>query len=176
MHGRPFPLNGSFYANVFIHYIPVDHDAMNEMEFSPHKNEKHVAGHEGDNHVDRDVKEDEEDTVPDEIETRDDAGATIGQTSLHIAAAEGDLDEVRNILNSGKIDVNSVDENGWQPLHEAVHSGHLGIVQLLVKHGADVKHRTHGGGTALWWAKGSLDEGHPVVTFLESIGAPFDEE
>jgi len=29
LHGRPFPLNGNFYANIFVHYAPIDHDEMN---------------------------------------------------------------------------------------------------------------------------------------------------
>lgn len=29
LHGRPFPMKGRMYANVFIHYSPVDHDIEN---------------------------------------------------------------------------------------------------------------------------------------------------
>lgn len=32
LHGRPFPMNGSLYANVFVHYKPIDHDEMNERD------------------------------------------------------------------------------------------------------------------------------------------------
>jgi ankyrin repeat protein len=45
-------------------------------------------------------------------------------------------------------------------------------VKLLVDRGADVKAKTSNGGTVLWWAKRALTEGHEVIQFLESIGAP----
>ena len=32
LHGRPFPLKGRFYANIFVHFKPVDHDEINEQE------------------------------------------------------------------------------------------------------------------------------------------------
>ena len=38
--------------------------------------------------------------------------------------------------------------------------------------GADINAKTKGaGGSALWWAKQSLEDEDPVVAFLESIGA-----
>jgi len=51
-------------------------------------------------------------------------------------------------------------------------SGHLEAVKLLVENGADVNMETYGsGGTALWWAKQIHGDDHPVIEFLESIGA-----
>jgi hypothetical protein len=32
LHGRPTPLNGSFYANIFVHFEPIDHAAMNAQD------------------------------------------------------------------------------------------------------------------------------------------------
>jgi hypothetical protein len=32
IHGRPTPLKGRFYANVFVHFAPVDHDKINEED------------------------------------------------------------------------------------------------------------------------------------------------
>jgi len=66
----------------------------------------------------------------------------------------------------------SVDENGWQPLHEAVRGGHTYVVEYLLKEGADVNARTgHGkGGSALWWAKKTLDDDHPIVVLLVKNG------
>jgi hypothetical protein len=32
LHGRPFPLKGRFYANVFVHFAPLDHDEENEND------------------------------------------------------------------------------------------------------------------------------------------------
>jgi hypothetical protein len=45
-------------------------------------------------------------------------------------------------------------------------------VKYLVENGADVNAKTYSdGGTPLWWAKQSLEENDPVISFLESIGA-----
>ena len=41
LHGRPTALNGSFYANIFVHFEPIDHAAMNNQD-----RDKHAAGHE----------------------------------------------------------------------------------------------------------------------------------
>jgi ankyrin repeat protein len=57
-------------------------------------------------------------------------------------------------------------------LHEGVRGGHLDVVKYLVENGADVNAKTNNaGGTPLWWAKKSLEENDPVISFLESIGA-----
>ena len=32
LHGRPFPLQGEYYANVFVHYKPIDHDRINDED------------------------------------------------------------------------------------------------------------------------------------------------
>ena len=54
---------------------------------------------------------------------------------------------------------------------EAARGGHLDVVKFLVSNGADPNARTgEAGGTALYWAKKTLDEDHPVISFLESIG------
>ena len=31
LHGRPFPLDGNMYANIFVHFQPVDHDENNKL-------------------------------------------------------------------------------------------------------------------------------------------------
>lgn len=32
IHGRPFPMKGRFYANIFCHFAPIDHDKTNEHD------------------------------------------------------------------------------------------------------------------------------------------------
>ena len=34
LHGRPFPMKGRYYANIFVHFKPVDHDETNEKYFA----------------------------------------------------------------------------------------------------------------------------------------------
>jgi prolyl 4-hydroxylase len=169
LHGRPFPLNGSFYANVFIHFIPIDHDQMNAIDFKKLNPIGNVGGHESANHENEDLEYDIFDTER-EME------ATGGQTPLHIAAADGDLKSVTDILDSGKIDINVRDDNGWQPLQEAIRSENIEVVKFLISRGADIGATTRGGGTALWWARTMFSEEHPIILYLESIGAPDIED
>jgi ankyrin repeat protein len=58
-------------------------------------------------------------------------------------------------------------------LHEGARAGHIEVVKYLVENGADMNHRTQNGsgGTVLWWAKKELDQDHPVIDLLESMGA-----
>eukprot|EP01038_Epipyxis_sp_PR26KG_P009290 gene9290-12517_t len=63
LHGRPFPLQGNSYANLFVHYQPIDHDLNNKYdrehpdEISQKtrpiilpKPQDRIGGHEQDNH------------------------------------------------------------------------------------------------------------------------------
>jgi hypothetical protein len=40
LHGRPFPLNGTFYANVFVHFKPLEHNALNAQDQAQRDEEK----------------------------------------------------------------------------------------------------------------------------------------
>ena len=51
---------------------------------------------------------------------------------LHQAAASGDLDKVRELLEAGKYNVNSKNLNEKTPLHYACHWGHLDMVRMLI--------------------------------------------
>ena len=124
-------MNGKLYANLFVHFIPVDHDKINELDHTAPKTKQREGGHEASNH-----------------------DPTPGQTTLHFAAASGNEVAVKQILDKGTVDINSRDNNGWQPLHEAVHAGHLRITKLLISRGADIASKTNSGGTALWWYEG----------------------
>jgi len=197
LHGRPFPLNGSNYANIFVHYIPVDHDEMNEKTFNKKmpktsqgfigEVEKHIGGHEQSNHGDHEIKkhldnfdkklqnaiiEEEEEEEQDDDEEEGD-NRPSGQSALHVAAADGNLEEVEKILGNHSTDIlNSKDENDWQPIHEAVRGGHTEVVKYLVSMGADISARTNTGGSVLWWAKRLLESDHPIIEFLKEVGAP----
>lgn len=43
-----------------------------------------------------------------------------------------------------------------------------------MENGADINAKTVGGGTALYYAKQKFDDEHPVIAFLEGIGALAD--
>jgi len=57
--------------------------------------------------------------------------------SLHEAAADGDIEEVKLLISKG-YDVNKEDEEKMTPLHYATETGKMEVVQLLVEAGAEV--------------------------------------
>lgn len=59
---------------------------------------------------------------------------------LHMAAQEGDIEEVRHLLHLGA-DVNAFDEIGRTALHYAAAGEHLRVVELLLDNGAQVNAR-----------------------------------
>lgn len=44
-------------------------------------------------------------------------------------------------------------------------------MKYLLENGADKNELTGVGESALWWAKHEFGEDHPVVTYLEELGA-----
>ena len=197
LHGRPFPMKGRKYANVFVHFQPVEHDAMNMKLMNSQeagamkertkpvgsgKNAK-IGGHEQSNHDDAEVKKHVEhhrhrhvDVEEEEEEEEEEQRIETGATTLHIAAVRGDINMVEKLLREHPEMLHANDRNSWQPLHEAVRNGHLDIVRMLIDSGADIGALTSNGASALWWAKRSLPRGHSVIAYLEGIGAPEEGE
>jgi Ankyrin repeats (3 copies) len=176
-----------FMANIFIHFEPTGHSLRHDAKMDKiDVNAKYrdalargVGGHENDGNNDLPpyIKAGSPEekhwrlTHPSGYKSERKSFAT-GSTSAHLAAKEGSLDVLHEEIKKKKAIVNAKDENGWTPLHEGARGGHLDVVKLLVENGADLSARTAGdGGTALWWAKQTHPEDHPVVQFLEEIGA-----
>ena len=102
--------------------------------------------------------------------------ATTGsqQTVAHLAAQLGNLEALQKEVNTNKGAVKARDENGWTPLHEGARAGHIDVVKYLIENGADYNDKTGDGitgGTALYLAKKQLKPEHPVISYLESLGA-----
>lgn len=91
---------------------------------------------------------------------------------FRIAAATGNLDEIHRMLIHDPDLVQKFDDNNWTALHEAIRAGQLDTVKYLIDMGADTSAKVRDGGSALWLARRELDEGHEVIEYLESIGAP----
>ena len=73
----------------------------------------------------------------------------IAKSELISAAENGDLAEVRNLVQQGA-DVNeSTSLTGWGPLHAAVVHGHLAVVRYLVQQGAEKEKASNSGTTPL---------------------------
>ncbi|MEV0251695.1 ankyrin repeat domain-containing protein [Nocardia sp. NPDC050712] len=76
--------------------------------------------------------------------TADDQGAT----AMHVAAATGDADGIRELLNAGS-DGDAANHTGWTPLHVAADHGRVEITRMLLAAGAAPNARTSTGWTAL---------------------------
>ena len=95
-----------------------------------------------------------------------------GDEALHMAAASGDLETVKELVGGGA----AVDARAglldWMALHLSARFGHLSVVEYLVDSGADVHAADRTGETALHYA---AHGGHlEVVKYLVGLGASVD--
>ncbi|ROV97716.1 hypothetical protein VMCG_07347 [Cytospora schulzeri] len=77
------------------------------------------------------------------------------QKSLHMAASNGNVEQVNGIL-TGKakeyVDINALDDDGTTPLIYASCFGHEAVVEALIDVGADVDKQDRNSWSALMWA------------------------
>ncbi|XP_004709155.1 protein phosphatase 1 regulatory subunit 27 [Echinops telfairi] len=73
---------------------------------------------------------------------------------------QGDLVQVGRFIRARKVTLDIIHPSGLAALHEAVLSGNLECVQLLVKYGADIHQRDESGWTALHIA---CSDGYPDI-------------
>lgn len=97
-----------------------------------------------------------------------------GETALHVAAANGNLEVMGYLLEQGAL-IDIQDAGGNTALHQAALAGFLDGIELLTTANskiADVDHANYAGNTALHIAawKGHLD----VVQFFLKLGAQID--
>ena len=97
-------------------------------------------------------------------------------TPLHIAAARGDINAVKALLEQ-RADVNKRDKNGSTPLNEASSKGHANIVRLLIEKGADVNAKSKVGHSPLHLAAfaGSLESVRLLVEKGADINATLSD-
>ncbi|XP_037666680.1 protein phosphatase 1 regulatory subunit 27 [Choloepus didactylus] len=85
---------------------------------------------------------------------------------------QGDLEQVGRFIRARKVTLDMIHPSGLAALHEAVLSGNLECVKLLVKHGADIHQRDEDGWTALHIA---CSDGYTdIARYLISLGADRD--
>jgi len=201
IHGRPFPLKGRHYANVFVHFEPLGHSLQHEEANTDDEESLEYLYQKAWKKLQSDCSDDEEckarvdlnvaKKVPHYIvpgseeewrwlQTHQKARADTSKDNdwvkglnAQTAASTGDLTAIIAIAAKNPEALKERDSNGWNPLHEAVRGGHLDIVKFLIKGGLDKNERTHtgNGGSPLWWAKKTHGVKHSVVQYLESIEA-----
>eukprot|EP01105_Mastigella_eilhardi_P026379 TRINITY_DN7592_c0_g1_i1.p2 TRINITY_DN7592_c0_g1~~TRINITY_DN7592_c0_g1_i1.p2 ORF type:complete len:240 (+),score=79.86 TRINITY_DN7592_c0_g1_i1:25-720(+) len=71
---------------------------------------------------------------------------------VHRYARDGDLEHLKQVLDSGSVHVDDTDAEGRTPLLWAADSGHADVVRELLKRGANVNHQDNEGQSALHYA------------------------
>ncbi|XP_036396810.1 protein phosphatase 1 regulatory subunit 27b [Megalops cyprinoides] len=87
---------------------------------------------------------------------------------------EGDLEQIGRFIRARKVHLNTIYPSGMAAIHEAVLSGNLECVKLLVKYGADIHQRDEEGWTPLHMA--CSDSFPHIARYLLSLGANVDAE
>lgn len=194
LHGRPFPLKGRYYANIFIHFEPVGHTLRHHAKAgvdaadtsSTKRRKARVAGHESHSRLPSYIKPDTEEAQLWEQShggkkwaptKKQEAAFSTGSTDAHSAAQKGEVRTLAKIAGAEASQLTKKDSNGWEPIHEGARGGHKDVLDLLIKHGANINERTnHGkGGSPLYLAKQAHGKHHPSVKFLEEMGAEYIE-
>lgn len=187
IHGRPFPLKGRFYANVFIHFEPTGHTNRYNAKKNGNPQKQYEASRKAKESEDepelppyivegtleakkwrQEEREKKRNMVKEKQKT-----TAAGSNEAHHAASLGVISRLIKIAEEDPDALTKKDENGWMPIHEAVRGGHFEIVKYLVDKGSNFNERTNQGtgGTPLWWALTSLDEDHRVIKYLKELGA-----
>ncbi|XP_046569725.1 ankyrin repeat and KH domain-containing protein mask-like isoform X2 [Haliotis rubra] len=86
---------------------------------------------------------------------------------LLAACLDGNMAEVKRVLDLGQVDINCRGEWSWTPVMWAARSGHRDVVELLLSRGADVSLEDGGGNSILHWACEGGDVG--TMEFLLSL-------
>ena len=91
-----------------------------------------------------------------------------GDTALHHAIRNGDLEIVEQLVSSGA-DVNATADHGHFPLYCAAGHGHVKTMQYLVEHGADLQKRLADGKTVVEWLKQFANHDHRLKSCLDVL-------
>ncbi|ROW17070.1 hypothetical protein VPNG_01070 [Cytospora leucostoma] len=98
---------------------------------------------------------DDENAIATNEKLSEDEKRKMLQKALHMAASNGNVDQVKGIL-TGKareyVDMNALDEDGTTPLIYASCFGHEAVVEALIDAGADVDKQDRNSWSALMWA------------------------
>ena len=91
-----------------------------------------------------------------------------GDTALHHATRNGDLEIVKQLVSSGA-DVNAIADQGHFALYCAAGHGHVETTRYLVEKGADLEARLSDGKTVTEWLKQYADHDRRLRSTLEVL-------
>ncbi len=91
-----------------------------------------------------------------------------GDTALHHAARNGDLEIVRQLVSSGA-DVNATTDHNHFPLYCAAGHGHVETTRYLVENGADLQAKLADGKTVTEWLKQYADHDRRLKSTLDVL-------
>jgi ankyrin repeat protein len=86
-------------------------------------------------------------------------------TPLHTVCSWGELQSAKVLLDAGA-DVNAKGDQGATPIFNAIVSGNVELVQLLLKRGASKKHKIFGNTSVQDYAK-NLGVGEDILELLK---------
>ncbi len=92
---------------------------------------------------------------------------TSGRSPLHLEASDGNVKQVRLLLESGA-DPNARDADGRAPIHWPALRGHLEVVRALLDYHADVNARDDAGRTPLRMA--TIGNQQTIIDLLQEHG------
>ncbi|KAL2087137.1 hypothetical protein ACEWY4_018196 [Coilia grayii] len=86
----------------------------------------------------------------------------------------GELERIGRFMRAKKVTLDTIYHSGMAAIHEAVLTGNLACVKLLVEYGADIHQRDEEGWTPLHMA---CSDGFPeIAKYLLSLGADVNAE
>lgn len=97
----------------------------------------------------------------------------LGETLLYLAAKQGKLDGLDNLLKDSLANIETAANDGSTPLYIAAQNGHLEVVIALLQAGADINQPANDGKTPLYIA---AENGHlDMVQALLAAGADINQ-
>jgi len=145
IHGRPFAMRGRYYANLFAHFEPLP-DTL-DVELPPY-------------------------LIPGSVWEAEWRDKNPDGYSFDVVQAvrKGDLKAIQHLAKVAPETLTKRDNNGWQPLHDAVRFGDKAIVQYLIEEaGISPFTLTKNEETPLVLAKYFHPKTHEVVQYLSTI-------
>mmetsp|Transcript_4709 Transcript_4709/g.7336 ORF Transcript_4709/g.7336 Transcript_4709/m.7336 type:complete len:447 (+) Transcript_4709:128-1468(+) len=157
IHGRPFPMVGKYFANLFVHFEPLApleggscYDP--ELGLPPYL----IPGSSWEK----------------EWRSKHPQGWRPYEADVLLMAKSGNTEKLKEIVRYNPNAIHKADEKtGWTALHAAVRSGIVEVAKFILDQGADKNLLTGGGFSPLFISYKNFGEKHPMTQFLESIGA-----